>query len=82
MRFSCAGLRRLGRPRGGVRPSRSPPPLRQRRYHRIAETRDTPSLRATSAWLAPSSKSRAALSRRFFSDSLRRAPAALAMGAR
>src|SRR5271155_942075 len=62
--WRCAALSRPGRPKCGARRSASMPPSRRARSQRITVWRDTPTRRATSAWLSPPASNRAPRRRR------------------
>src|ERR1700677_2064782 len=62
--WRCAALSRSGRPKCGARRNASMPPSWRARSQRITVWRDTPTLRATSAWLSPPASKRAPRRRR------------------
>src|SRR5579863_521473 len=60
----CAALSRSGRPKCGARRNASMPPSCRARSQRITVWRDTPTRRATSAWLSPAASNLAPRRRR------------------
>src|SRR5216684_1706984 len=62
--WRCAALSRSGRPKCGARRNASMPPSCRARSQRITVWRDTPTRRATSAWLCPPASKRAPRLRR------------------